>query len=312
MAHPQAGGPALGSTLAGVPDPGAALAWSLTPELSLPLAALTALYAVGWWRLARRGPRARPAWRCAAGAAGLLALAAALLTPVATLGHFLFAAHMTQHMLLMAVAAPLLLLADPLPAVLWAVPRPLRLHLGRLLTGGSRLRAAWERLTSVPAAAVIYAAVLWAWHHPRAYEAALAGEWVHHLEHLTFFGAAVVFWWPVIGPAPRARRPASHGLRIGHVVAAALQGSVLAMLLAWSPRVIYETYAAAPRVTALMPLEDQALGGVIMWAGASTVDMLAVLALMWRFLAALERPASGVPEGESVLRRAEPTARPRS
>jgi cytochrome c oxidase assembly factor CtaG len=294
MSHPQAGGPAaLSSTVAGAPDPGAALAWSLAPESILPLAALTALYAVGWCRLARRCPQARPAaWRLAAGAAGLLTLAAALLTPVATLGHFLFAAHMTQHMLLMAVAAPLLLLADPFPAVLWALPRPLRIGLGRRLTGGSRLRAGWERLTSVPAAALVYAAVLWAWHHPWAYEAALAREWVHHLEHLTFFGAAVVFWWSVIGPAPRARRPASHGLRIGHVVTAALHGSVLAMLLAWSPRVLYETYAAAPRVTALMPQEDQALGGVIMWAGASTVDMLAVLALVWRFLAALERPAA--------------------
>lgn len=296
MSHPQAGGPAaLGSTFAGALDPGAALAWSLTPELILPLAALTGLYAVGGWRLARRGPRARPAWRLAAGAAGLLSLAAALLTPVATLGHFLFSAHMTQHMLLMAVAAPLLLLADPLPAVLWALPRPLRLRLGRLLTGRSRLRGGWERLTSVPAAALVYASVLWAWHHPWAYEAALAGEWVHHLEHVSFFGAAVVFWWPVIGPAPRARRPASHGLRIGHVVVAALHGSVLAMLLAWSPRVLYETYAAAPRVAALMPLEDQALGGVIMWAGTSTVDMLTILALVWRFLAALERPAGAAP-----------------
>jgi RNA polymerase sigma factor (sigma-70 family) len=117
----------------------------------------------------------------------------------------------------------------------------------------------------------------------------------HHVEHLAFFGAAVLFWWPVIGPAPRARRPASYGLRIAHVVIAALHGSVLAMLLAWSPRVLYDTYAAAPRVTTLTPLEDQALGGVIMWAGSSTVDMLAVLALVWRLLAALERPAGAAP-----------------
>ena len=147
----------------------------------------------------------------------------------------------------------------------------------------------------MPVAALVYAAVLWAWHHPRAYEAALGGEWVHHVEHLAFFGAAVLFWWPVIGPAPRARRPASYGLRIAHVVIAALHGSVLAMLLAWSPRVLYDTYAAVPRVTTLTPLEDQALGGVIMWAGSSTVDMLAVLALVWRLLAALERPAGAAP-----------------
>jgi len=290
VAHPQAGGPAAwGPSVAGSPDP-AGFAWTLTPELVLPLIALAALYALGGWRLARRRPRERPPWRLAAGVAGWLALTAALLSPVAALGHVLFAAHMTQHLLLMAVAAPLLLLANPLPAVLWGLPRPLRHWLGRRLVGGSRLRVTWARLTGVPVAAVVYAAVLWGWHHPRAYEAAFAGEWVHHLEHLVFFGAAVVFWWPVIGPAPRARRPPSYGLRIAHVVAAALHGSFLAMLLAWSPRVLYATYAAAPRVTSLSPLEDQAMGGVIMWAGASTVDMLAVLALVWRFLAALERP----------------------
>ncbi|MGH7414817.1 MAG: cytochrome c oxidase assembly protein, partial [Candidatus Rokuibacteriota bacterium] len=233
--------------------------------------------------------------RVAAGATGFLALAAALLTPVASLGHVLFAAHMAQHLLLMAAAAPLLLLADPLPAMLWGFPRPLRLRLGRLLSGRSRVRAAGERLTSVPVAVIVYAAVLWAWHHPRAYEAALAAEWVHHVEHLTFFGAAVLFWWPVIGPAPRARRPAPHRARITHVVGAALHGSVLAMLLVWSPRVLYESYAAAPRVAGLTALEDQALGGVIMWAGGSTVYMAAVLALVWRLLAALERPAGATP-----------------
>jgi cytochrome c oxidase assembly factor CtaG len=258
----------------------------------LPLAAVAVVYAVGWWRLARRRPRARPPWRLAAALAGWLALAAALLSPLATLGHFLFAAHMAQHLLLMAVAAPLLLLADPLPAVLWGLPRALRHRAGRLLVRGGRARAAWERLTAVPVSAACYALVLWGWHLPRAYDAALGGEWMHHLEHAAFLGAAVIFWWPVIGPAPRARRPPTHGWRIAHVVAAALHGSALALLLAWSPRVLYATYAAAPRVTALEPLEDQALGGVIMWAGASAVDMLAVLALVWRLLAALERPAA--------------------
>lgn len=287
MAHPRSAG-ALGSGLDAT-LPSGAFDWSLAPELVLPLAAVAGLYVVGWWRLARRG--ARPSWRPATGLVGLLALAAALLTPVAALGHFLFAAHMTQHMLLMAVAAPLLLLGDPLSAVLWALPRPLRRSIGRLLAGGRPLRVTWERLTAVPVAALVYAAVLWTWHHPRAYEAALGGEWVHHIEHLAFFGGAMLFWWPVIGPAPRARRPASYGLRIAHVVIAALHGSVLAMLLAWSPRVLYATYAAVPRVTTFTPLEDQALGGVIMWAGSSTVDMLAVLTLVWRLLAALERPA---------------------
>src|SRR5262249_59928246 len=134
------------------------------------------VYAFGRWRRTGRGPRGRPPWRLAAAGAGWLALAAALLSPLASLGHVLFSAHMVQHLLLMAVAAPLLLLADPLPAVLWGLPRALRHRAGRLLLRGGRVRAGWERLTAVPVAAALYALALWGWHAPAAYEAALGGE----------------------------------------------------------------------------------------------------------------------------------------
>src|SRR5262245_24813341 len=127
MAHPQAGAPA---GLPPAPGEAGAFAWNFAPELILPLAAVAIVYAFGWWRLTRRGPRGRPPWRLAAAGAGWLALAAALLSPLASLGHVLFSAHMVQHLLLMAVAAPLLLLADPLPAVLWGLPRALRHRAG--------------------------------------------------------------------------------------------------------------------------------------------------------------------------------------
>jgi putative membrane protein len=281
-----------------------ALGWTLAPEVLLPLAALTLLYAVGWWRLAGRRPRraldaagvprAGLWWRPAAALAALAGAVIALVSPLAALAHHLFVAHMAQHMLLIAVVAPLLLLSNPFPAAVWALPRSARLVTGRLLVGGSGVRVLWARLTSIPVAGVVYAGVLWLWHHPVAYDAALGGEWLHHLEHLTFFGAAVLFWWPVTGPAPRARRPPSHGLRIAHVLIAALQSSLLALVLSLYPRVIYESYARAARVSSLMPLEDQAWGGIMMWAGGAAVDMLALLILVWRFLAASERaPAHG-------------------
>jgi len=103
---------------------------------------------------------------------------------------------------------------------------------------------------------------------------------------------AVLFWWPVIGPAPRARRPPSHGLRIAHMLVAALQSSLLAVLLSVSPRVIYESYARAARVSSLSPIDDQAWGGILMWTGGAAADMLAVLVLVWRLLAAAERASA--------------------
>ncbi len=290
MAHPLAG---LSAGPAGALDLGIAgtVGWNRAPEVILPLALLAGIYAVGWWRLETRRPSPRLSWRPAAGLIAVLSIALALLSPLAGLAHHSFSAHMTQHMLLMAVAAPLLLLANPFPATLWALPRPLRLGVGRRLTSRSKSRSAWNVLTGVPLAGLIYAAALWLWHSPRAYDAALGGEWMHHIEHLTFFTAALLFWWPVIGPAPRALRPPSYGLRITHVVIGALQSSLLALLLSLSPRVLYESYAVASGLSALAPLEDQAWGGIVMWAGGAAVDMLAVLILVWRFLAAEDRAA---------------------
>jgi cytochrome c oxidase assembly factor CtaG len=311
VAHPGPGSAAAGAGAVGrldagtgarIEEPGlvGALGWTLAPDVLLPLAAITLLYVVGWWRLAARrrrqagGRRAGRRWRPAAGLAALAGAGIALMSPLAALAHHLFVAHMAQHMLLIAVVAPLLLLSDPFPAALWALPRSARRVAGRLLVGGSAIRVLWERLTSIPVAGVVYAGVLWLWHHPAAYDAALGGEWLHHLEHLTFFGAALLFWWPVIGPAPRAPRPPSHGLRIGHVLVAALQTSLLALVLSVYPRAIYESYARAARVSSLLPLEDQAWGGIVMWAGGAAVDMLALLILVWRFLAASERaPGDG-------------------
>jgi cytochrome c oxidase assembly factor CtaG len=291
MAHPQAG-VGTGPPVSGLDAGGAAAAgWSAAPELVAPLAALAIVYAVGWWRLASRGARPGGRPRAAAGLVGLSAAAIALLSPLAALAHELFVAHMAQHMLLIAVAAPLILLGNPFPAVLWAIPRPARAALGRLLVGGSPLRRGWERLTSVAVAGPVYAAVLWIWHYPLAYEAALGSEWVHHAEHLAFLAAAVLFWWPVIGPAPRPRRPPSHGLRIAHVLLAALHGSLLALLLSVFPRVLYASYARGAEARSLAPLADQAWGGVVMWAAGGAVDMLAILVLVWRLLAAGERDA---------------------
>jgi cytochrome c oxidase assembly factor CtaG len=271
----------------------AAAGWNTAPEVLLPLAIAAALYAAGWWRLARRRPGTREPARDAAAAVAFLAIVAALVWPLDALAGRLFAAHMTQHLLLMAVAAPLVLLADPFPLMVWGLPRRLRGTVGWLLGGGGVLRSMIARLVSVPVAGLAYACILWLWHHPAAYDAALAHRWLHHVEHLAFFGAAVLFWWPVVAPAPRVRRPPAHGLRIAHVLVAALHGSLLALILTFSPEALYESYRAAGPGPAL---EDQARGGILMWAAGGAVDMAAVLALVWRLLLAQEPrpPAVGV------------------
>lgn len=275
--------------------PGAALSdavgWSGRPEILLPLSVLLALYAVGWWRLSSRSRSLVPAWRLLSGVAGIGAAGVALLSPVARLAEDLFFVHMVQHLLLIKVAAPAVLLADPLPVVLWGLPATARVRIGRLLARRAPLRVAWQALTWMPVAWLTYALTLWLWHLPAAYEAALTHRLLHDAEHLAFFGAGLLFWWPVIGPAPHLRPRVHDGTRIVYLILAAFQEAGLGLGLTVVPWVLYASYALAPRVLALSAQQDQTWGGLVMWGAGGAVDMLVVLTLLFRLLGRQERPA---------------------
>jgi cytochrome c oxidase assembly factor CtaG len=286
MAHPALSAP---GGVAGALD--LASVWSPRLEVAVPLLVVTSAYAVGWWRLHRRGAPVS-AWRVAAGGGGLAALALALLSPLDALADRLFTGHMVQHLLLIAVAAPLLLLADPFPALVWALPTPIRAPVGRALRRGRWLRRTGAALTGLPVAWTLHVLVVWLWHAPVAYDAAVADRLVHDLEHLAFFGSAALFWWPVVHPAPRLRARASYAARMAALVLGALQGALLGLLLAVSPDVWYASYAHPVSPWGLTPLEDQAIGGVVMWGVGGAIDMLAVLVLAYRMLAAEDRRAA--------------------
>ena len=137
---------------------------------SLVLAGALAAYVRGWWRLRRRG-HAPPAWRLAAYALGVVTIAAALVG-LDELADERFSVHMIQHLLLMMVAAPLLALGDPLPLVLWGLPRRARAPLAALLRPRARTRRALRALTWLPTAGILYVVIVWAWHVPALYDAA--------------------------------------------------------------------------------------------------------------------------------------------
>jgi cytochrome c oxidase assembly factor CtaG len=263
--------------------------WAWRPEVLLPLALLAVLYARGGARLYAAGPgrHGAAAARGLAYLGGLVSLVLALCSPVEYLAELSFTAHMVQHQLLTMVAAPLLLLGDPFPRLVWGLPAALRRPLVAPLVPRGPLRRALRALTWMPAAGAIYTVTLWAWHHPVAYEAALRVPLLHDVEHLMFFGAAVLFWWPVINPAPRLRRltgGAMYGARIGYVILATAQNTLLGAVLGLSERVLYPTYAAAPRLVADWgPVDDQAFGGGVMWSG-SHMFLAAVLVLLHRAL----------------------------
>ncbi len=126
---------------------------------------------------------------------------------------------------------------------------------------------------------------LWLWHLPVAYEAALKYGLLHDLEHLTFFWAGILFWWPIVDPAPRLHGYVRHSFRIVYVVLAEGQHALLGLLIAMSPGVLYESYAGGPRLGGLSPLDDQAWGGIIMWGTAGLVGVITVMVLLYCLLA---------------------------
>jgi cytochrome c oxidase assembly factor CtaG len=267
MAHGPSG-LAIGAGAISIPAGASLAVW---PEIALALGALASAFAVGWWRLGCRVPRSAPISRLLWYATAVAALGAALASPIANQAEDSFLAHMIQHLLLIKVAAPALLLADPLAPTLWALPQSIRSRAGHLLARGRPVRSVWCALTRPPVAWALYVLALWIWHVPMAWEAALGNRLVHSGEHIAFFGTAILFWWPLIRPAPRGSVQLSNGGRVVYLVLAAFQESVLGLLLTVAPAGLYRGYA----------LEDQTRGGIAMWAAGGAIDMVAILTLLW-------------------------------
>ena len=236
------------------------------------------LYVRGWLRLREMGGEAKLS-QLGFYAIALFAIGAALLSPIDDLASYLLIAHMVQHELLMMIAPPLILLANPVPVLLWGLTGNRRLHAGHLLNRHSAIRRVRDLLGWMPVALSLYVINLWAWHYPALYDAALRVPWIHDLEHVLFFLTALIFWWPVIQPQSRPA-PIQHGLRILYLFFAATQDTILAGLIALSREVLYPHYQTALRLWDLTPQEDQIGGGIVMFAVGSTTYAIAILILI--------------------------------
>ena len=260
---------------------------ALEPWAIACLAASAALYAIGVARLWKRAGRARGISRgdIARFAAGWLVLAAALLPPIDSLSDRSFAAHMVQHELLMAIAAPLLVLARPLEAWTWALAPRWRGAMAAAVRS-SPWRWFWTVITEPLGAWSLHAIALWAWHIPALFDAALANAGAHILQHASFFATALLFWWSVLGRAARGR----DGVALASLFTTMLHTSALGALLALSPSPWYAPYAAG-QAFGLSPLEDQQLGGLVKWAPASLAYLAAALVIASRWLRPPRRTA---------------------
>ena len=185
---------------------------------------------------------------------------------------------MVQHMLLELVAAPLLLAGAPITLALRAASSSVRRRLLAILQ--SRIMHA----ISFPVVAwLLFAAANWGWHFSVLYDQALENQALHYLQHATFLGAALLFWWPVIGADPSPWR-LPHPVRILYLFLAMPQNSFLGVALLSASTVLYPHYVTNGRDWGLSPLEDQALGGVIMWVVGDVFFLAAMLLVVWSWM----------------------------
>jgi len=242
------------------------------------LGAALLLYAKGAYALWDAAPRRSAASYAAPFGCGWILLALALLPPLAALSGETFSGHMLQHEVLMVAAAPLLVLGRPLAIWTWALPpswrpavsKPLRWH---------AVRAVWRWSSAPLAATVLHAAALWVWHAPPLFAAAQESVGVHAVQHSAFLVTALLFWNAVLQP-----RDSAVGPSILWLFVTMLHTGALGVLLTFSARRWYPADVADIARWGLTPLEDQQLGGLIMWIPAGTVYMLAALALAARWL----------------------------
>lgn len=234
--------------------------WDLHPSVVIGLVLLGGLYVyLGGLTSARR--------HVASFCAALLVLFVALNGPLHNLSDsYLFSAHMAQHLLLTLVFPPLLLYGTPS----WVV-RPL-------------LRPRWvmslARVVTRPlAAATLFTAPIVLWHVPSLYEAALRHHNLHILQHLVFLTTAVIMWWPVLSPVPELPR-VPYMLQMLYLFLLGIPMSVTGALITLADRPLYPFYAAAPRVWHLSPIDDQQIGGLLMWVLGGLM-LWVVMTVVW-------------------------------
>jgi putative membrane protein len=230
--------------------------------------------------------------------AGWLTLVVALVSPLHAWGNALFSAHMVQHELLMLVAAPLLIVGKPVAILLSGLPRGWAPALARF--GKAEPWRTVTHLCSHPAIAwLIHAIVLWAWHLPSLFQATLTSNLVHAAQHISFLGSALLFWWAVIYGRQRA---AGYGIAVLYLFTTAMHTGLLGALLSLAGAPWYPAYAGTTESWGLTLLEDQQLGGLIMWIPAGIVYIVAGLVLFAAWLRESEKRASrSRPSAAAVL-----------
>jgi putative membrane protein len=265
--------------------------WSGEPVVIAGLALTLVLYAGGVQRLWRRAGPGRGVRRAnvTAFALGWTAVVVAIVSPLDALADALFSAHMVQHLVLMLVAAPLLAMSRAVRAGFWVLPLRARRQFARAWVAAPRFRAGVDGLSRRGIAFLLLSISLWVWHVPLFYDAAVSDELLHGLEHASFLGGSLLFWWALLDS--RHRQRTDYGTAVLLAFLASMQSALLGALLTFARRPWYSAHLESAPAWGYTPLQDQELAGLIMWVPASAVYLVAIAAFTFAWLRVAERLA---------------------
>ena len=227
-----------------------------------------------------------PVWKLVAYLTAIVTVLVALLSFIDILGGSLFYMHMIQHLMLTMIAGPLIMLADPLPIIMWGLPRPLRKRFGRVVLRITHKKSPWRKLlrsiTTPGVSYVVMLILLWGWHEPRLYNLAIVDPLVHDLEHIAFLFSSLIYWWHVTGAGPRIHPKMAIGRRIGYLFAGVPSTFLPGVAITFSNRVLYTAYETAPpapppfalQIGDLDPILADQISGRHYYVGAGQYDVL--------------------------------------
>ncbi len=257
--------------------------WSTSLPVTFTLFLAASVYLRGWLRLRRTIPNVISAWQLASFMNGMFAVWIVLGSPLRTFHHELLSIHMVDHVLLMAVAPPLILLGAPFRSFAYGLPQWFgRDGLARFLhwSPGQRLGRVLGHPTFCWLAATV---ALIGWHIPAAFELGMRSDGWHELEYACFFGAGLLFWWPVIRPWPNVAQGPRWSIVL-YLFFATLPCDALSAFLTFCDRVVYPCFLSGNRHFGISPLQDQEYAGALMWVCATFVYLLPAVLITTQLL----------------------------
>jgi putative membrane protein len=256
--------------------------WTFPAPVTLALLLITCLYSRGWLRLRKAFPHKTSLAQFAAFMSGVSALWIAIASPINALDDELLTFHMVQHLLLMAVAPPLILLGAPIMPLLHGLPRRFVRALGSLFRNPA---AQWVGgFVTHPAFCLLAASLaVIGWHYPPLFELGLQSHRWHEVEHACFLTTGFLFWWPVVQPWPSVARWPRWSTPL-YLFVATLPCDALSAFLAFCDRVVYRSYAATPHLAGVSPLGDQEFAGALMWVSITFIYLVPAMVITIQLL----------------------------